>query len=318
MNAKSAQATRGTVLIAGATGFVGEQLRQAVRDSGYTVRLLVRSQEDERRFRDAGYETTLGDILDPQALYTGMEGVDAVINLVAIIKESGDATFERINYQGTTHLVDAARQAGISRFVQMSAIGAGNLPDFPYHFTKWRAENYVKDRVPSWTILRPSIVFGPTSEGHAQFVSQLADLVRGAPVIPVAGDGSARFQPIHTADVADAFATVLGDASSHGKIYAIGGPEVLTYRDILDEVAATLDISKPKINVPIPLIRFGVGLINPLPLIEPPVTREQLSMLQIDNVPEVNSTSDLIGREPISFTGGGLDFLRENQNQKRG
>ncbi len=303
--------TRGTVLIAGATGFVGERLREEVRDEGYIVRLLVRSREDAARYQAEGFETTLGDINDPQSLYVGMNGVDAVINLVAIIKESGDITFERMNYQGTVHLVDAARQASVKRFVQMSALDAANTPEYPYHYTKWRAENYVKDRIPLWTILQPSIIFGPSSEHHVQFASQLADVIRSpSPLIPVAGNGTARFQPIHTDDVATAFARTLGDRGAYGQTYELGGSQVLSYREIVDEIAKTLGVRKPKVNIPIPLIRLGVKLMSPLPFIEPPVTEEQLAMLVLENFTENSATPDLIGREPRPFTGG-LDFLRD-------
>ncbi len=133
-----------------------------VRDAGYTVRSACAFQRRCSPLRGLGFETEFGDIQDPQSLYVALDGVEAVINLVAIIKERGSATFERVNFQGTANLVSAARQASVERFIQMSALGAGNLPDLPYHYTKWRAETYVKDHIPAWTIIRPSIIFGPS------------------------------------------------------------------------------------------------------------------------------------------------------------
>lgn len=296
------------VLIAGGTGFVGEAVRAALRDGGYIVRLLVRSTASARRYQGQGFETALGDIKDPQSLFVAMEGVDAVINLVAIIKESGDATFEAINFQGTVNLVNAARQAMVDRFVQMSALGADNLPDFPYHFTKWRAETYVQDHIPDWTIIRPSIVFGPSQEGHYQFLGQMADLLRGGPLVPVPGRGDARFQPIHVTDVADVFRATLDDEIT-GRLLEIGGPEILTYLEMLDAVAAELQIKKPVINMPVPLIRIGATVLNVLPVVEAPVTNEQLDMLQIDNTTSNNDVAEILGREPKPLRGN-LSFLR--------
>lgn len=299
------------VLIAGGTGYVGEHVREAVRERGYAVRLLVRSRDEAQALEAAGFETALGDVLDAQSLFVAMDGVDAVINLVAIIKESGDATFERINFEGTAHLVDAARQAGVERFIQMSALGADDLPDYPYHFTKWRAENYVKDRMPAWTIMRPSIVFGPSPGRHVQFASQLADVIRKAPIIPIAGDGQARFQPIHVSDVAAAFATALDEPATIGRTYELGGPDILTYREMVDEIAAVLGVGRPKVNVPIPLIRLGIAIMKPLPFMEPPVTNEQLAMLQLENFPAGgNDAPALIGR-PLTPFKGNLDYLRD-------
>ncbi|MEZ4524163.1 MAG: complex I NDUFA9 subunit family protein [Thermomicrobiales bacterium] len=297
------------ILIAGGTGFVGEALRRRLREDGHAIRLLVRSPDDAERYLAAGYETTFGNVRDAQSLFASLTDVDAIINLVAIVRESGEATFEEINFRGTANLVDAACQAGISRFIQMSAIGAANIPDFPYHHTKWRAETYVRDRIADWTIIRPSIIFGPSPEHHFQFIAQLADLLRQGPLVPIPGDGGARFQPIHTDDVAGVFAGVLDDPSAYGQTLEIAGPETLTYREMMDEVARTLEISKPFVNVPIPLVRLGARILTYMPLVESPVTPGQLDMLQIDNTTDVNAAESILNR-PLAPFRGGLDFLR--------
>jgi uncharacterized protein YbjT (DUF2867 family) len=289
-----------TILLIGGTGYVGDRMRERMRDAGYTVRLLIRSGNGERYQRD-GFQTAPGDITDPNSLVRAMEGVDAVVNLVAIIKEKGDVTFEKMNYEGSVNAVNAARQAGVRRFLQMSALGAGNLPDFPYHYTKWRAENYVRDSGLDWTIFRPSIIFGPGEK--AQFVTQLADVVRKAPVIPVVGDGRSRFQPVHLDDVSDAFIAALGDPATIGQTYELGGPEVLTYEEILDECAAALGKKKPKLHVPVGLMMPAAAMMGAVPFIEPPVTTEQLKMLKLDNTTQHNAVPTLLGRDPIPFRG---------------
>jgi NADH dehydrogenase len=231
-----------------------------------------------------------------------MEGVDAVINLVAVIREHGDATFERLNYQGTINVLDAARQAGVGRLIQMSAIGAGNLPEFPYHYTKWRAENAIKDTDLRWTIFRPSIVFGPGEK--FQFLSALADLVRQAPVIPVVGDGRSRFQPVHVNDVSDAFERALRDpATTTGQTYELAGPEVVTYEEILDAVAAALGKHKRKVHIPVSLMMPAAAAMNAIPFINAPVTTDQLKMLKLDNTTDHNAVPNLTGHQPIPFHG---------------
>lgn len=290
-----------TVLLIGGTGYVGDAMRRRLRDAGRQVKLLVRSGDTASYERD-GFTTAHGDITDTNSLVRAMDGVDAVINLVAVIREKGDATFERLNYQGSVNVVDAARQAGVGRIIQMSALGAGNLPDFPYHFTKWRAENYVKDAGLTWTIFRPSIVFGPGDK--YQFLTALADVVKQAPVIPVVGDGRSRFQPVHLNDVSDAFERALSDPdTTAGQTYELGGPEVVTYEEILDEVALALGKKKPKVHVPVALMMPAAAVMGAIPFIEAPVTTEQLKMLKIDNTTENNAIPELTRRAPTPFRG---------------
>jgi NADH dehydrogenase len=289
-----------TILLVGGTGYVGDRMRLTLRDRGHQVRLLVRSRNDEQ-YRNEGFETVQGDVTDTDSLVRAMDGVDVVINLVALIKEQGQATFERINYQGSANVVDAAKRAGVNRVIQMSALGAGDLPEFPYHYTKWRAENYLKDSGLDWTIFRPSIVFGPGTQ--EQFVEQLADVVKLAPVIPVVGDGRSRFQPIHLDDVSEAFARAVIDPGTIGKTFELGGPDVLTYEDILNECAAVLGKRKPKLHVPVAVMMPAAALMGAIPFINAPVTTDQLRMLKLDNTTSDNATPGLIERSPIPFRG---------------
>src|SRR5690606_29922356 len=131
---------------------------------------------------------------------------------------------------------------------------------------------------------------------HFHLLTPLADVVRKAPLIPVAGDGSSRFQPIHRDDVAAAFLRALDDPATTHQTFELGGPEVLTYREMLDEVARVLGSSKPKVNVPVPLIRIGAVVMGALPFVESPVTTEQIKMLKIDNTTNNNAAPDLVGR----------------------
>lgn len=296
-----------TVLLIGGTGYVGDVMRNRIRDAGYTVKLLTRSSRDHARWESEGFQPVTGDVTDADSLVRAMSGVDAVINLVAVIKEKGDVTFERMNYQGSVNVANAARQSGVNRLIQMSALGAGNLPDYPYHFTKWRAENHIKDLNLQWTIFRPSIIFGPGDK--EQFVGQLADVVKMAPVIPVIGDGKSMFQPIHLNDVSDSFIKALADPSTACQTYEIAGPEKMSYEEILDEITRTLGKNKPKIHMPPALMQVAVSIMNPLPLIEPPVTKQQLSMLKLDNTTDHNAAPDLVGHD-LTPLRGNIGYVR--------
>lgn len=299
---------KGTVLLIGGTGYVGDVMRNRIRDAGYTVRLMTRSEDSHARHRADGFQPVTGNVDRPDSLVRAMDGVDAIINLVAIIKEKGDVTFEKVNYQGSVNVANAARQSGVGRLIQMSALGAGNLPDFPYHFTKWRAENHIKDLDLEWTVFRPSIIFGPGEK--EQFVTQLADVVKMAPLTPVIGDGKTMFQPIHLNDVADSFIRALDDPATTRHTYELGGPEQLSYEEMLDEISRTLGKKRPKVHVPPGLMNIAVSIMNPIPVIEPPVTRDQLKMLKIDNTTDANATPDLIGHAPTPFRGN-IGYIRK-------
>ena len=288
-----------TVLLIGGTGFVGDSMRPTLRDGGHALRLLVRNGAQASDLEKAGYSTVVGDVTDPDSLARAMQDTDAVINLVAVIREHGQATFERLNYQGAVNVVDAARRSGVRRLLHMSALGAGDLPGYPYHYTKWRAENYVKDSGLDWTIFRPSIIFGPST--HYQFISALADVVRKAPLIPVVGDGNARFQPIHNDDVAGCFLAALSDPTTIGQTYEIAGPEVVTYEQMLDECARALGKHKRKVHVPVALLSPLMGALDALPFAQAPVTPTQLKMLKLDNTTPHNAAPALLNREPRPF-----------------
>src|SRR6476661_312946 len=200
------------ILITGGTGFVGSEIRKALADR--ELRLLVR---DPSSVRDAGAaELVRGDALEP-----AMAGVDAVIHLVAIIEESGDKTFDLVIRQGSENVVTEARNAGVRRLVHMSALGAQPNPAYPYLNAKWGAEQAVRQSGLDWTIIRPSVIFGPRDG----FVNVLAGLIRRAPIIPVVGSGESKFQPVAVGEVAAVYRAVLDDPTAIGQTYELDGGE---------------------------------------------------------------------------------------------
>lgn len=291
------------LLLTGGTGFVGSEIRRHLVNR--ELRLLVRDSSSVRDTYSA--EIIQGDILRPDTLASAMAGVETVIHLVAVIEESGDKTFDRVIRQGTENIVAAAKAAGIKRLIFMSAVGAQPNPSYPYLNAKWAAEQAVRDSGLNWTIFRPSVIFGP-GDG---FITVLAKLIRIAPVIPVVGSGASKFQPVAVADVADSFKRAVEDPSATiGQTYELGGGETYTYEQLLDLIAGHLQKRKPKLHIPIGLMKAVVRLSNPLPKsLRPPVTLEQLKMLALDNCTEESATAELIGREPISLRHG-LDYIK--------
>lgn len=284
------------IFVTGASGFVGENIIDALGQS--PVRALVHSENRQLQSRP-NVEVVVGDVTDPTSLRSLMDGCDTVIHLVAIIEESGGATFDGVIRQGTENVIAEAKKAGIKRFVHMSALGAQDNPNYRYMQAKWRSELAVISNDFSYTIFRPSVIFGP-GDG---FINALAGVVSGFPVIPVVGDGTTRFQPVHVSEVAECFARAVADPdNTRGRTFELGGDKIYTYREMLDVIARHLDMSKPKVNVPVQLMRPVVQLSRPLPrAIRPPVTTEQLNMLALDNITYNSSTAELIGREPVAL-----------------
>ena len=293
----------GRIFLTGGTGFVGRNITEALGNR--PLRLLVRDRAGAAAVASPDVEVVEGDVTRPETLRGAMDGCEAVIHLVAIIEEEAGATFDGVIRGGTVNVVAVAQQAGVRRFLHMSALGTRNDPRFGYFEAKWQAEKAVEQSGIPWTIFRPSIIFGP-GDG---FVTLLAKLIKTAPVIPVVGSGRSLFQPIAVKDVAAAFARALDDPATAGHIYELGGGKIYTYEELLDAVSRQLGVSKPKVHLPTGLMKGVLRLTSPLPkALRPPVTSEQLKMLAIDNATNRSATAELIGREPIRLEDG-LDYL---------
>lgn len=290
-----------TIFLTGGTGFVGTAIQKALQ--GHPLRLLVRKGTVGPRNPAATY--IAGDVTDAASLAGTMDGCSTLIHLVAIIEEIGDATFDRVIRQGTENVLDEAQRAGIDRVILMSAMGVRDDPRYHYFFAKHQAEEAVRQCGLPWTIFRPSIIFGP-GDG---FINQLAGLVRSAPVVPIAGDGQSLFQPVSVGEVAKSFAWAVEHPASIGQIYELGGPDILTYDEIIELVQKQLGTSKKTIHIPTGLVRGVIEASSPLPKrLRPPVTVEQLKMLEIDNCTDRSATPDLAGRPQLRLQNG-IDYL---------
>ena len=177
--------------------------------------------------------------------------MEAVIHLVGIISEVGESTFENVHQRGTRNILAAAQQAGVRRFVHMSALGTRPNAASRYHQTKWAAEELVRHSGLDFTIFRPSLIYGPQD----QFINLFARIIRLSPVVPLLGSPRARFQPVSVEAVAAAFVRSLGEPKSSGQTYDLCGPEALTLSEIVDQILAVLQRKRLKLQVPLGLAR---------------------------------------------------------------
>jgi NADH dehydrogenase len=269
-----------TVLVTGATGFIGPHVAHALRARELPVRALVRDPARATQLAAWGAELVRGDVTDPASLRTASEGVDCVVHLVAIIKGSPQ-DFERVMSQGTRDLVAAAQEAGVRRFVLASALGLDERTKdaVPYFAAKWEMEKAVRESGLEHVIFRPSFVFGRDGGVLPTFVR----LARLAPVTPIVGPGTQKLQPIWVEDLAEYYAHAVSKPEAAGRTFEVGGPDAVTWNEFWQRLKRTLGVRRPSMHVPFGAMRLQATLTERLP--GAPVTRDQLTMLQLgDNV----------------------------------
>ncbi len=309
-----------TVLVTGASGFVGSHLIPELAGSGHRVVALVRSPkagEVVMRRLPAGMaaavELRTGDVLAPDTLSPALAGVDAVVHLVAIPRDwNGGKDLLRVNLGGTRNLIAAMEAAGVRRLVHLGALGVEDREELNYAKSKARAERAVRESSLDWTILKPSLLFGPRDG----FFNIVADLVRiPAPIVPVPGDGKSRFQPIHVGDVALCMRLAVEQPATIGQAYELGGPRTWTYREITEEVARATSRRRVIVPMPVPLIRLVAGTAEALRLRFFPVATDQLRQLALDNVGPLDGVHRAFGFVPRKMEGE-LLYLRDPKKKQ--
>ena len=303
------------VAIFGGTGFVGSFLVDALIAAGHEPSLLVRGGSEHKVRQDERCRLVAGGLSSTTAIDATLENCDAVIYSVGILKEfpKQGITFEELQYDGVVRVAEAARKRGISRFLLMSANGAKS-PGTPYQETKFRAEDHVRISGFDVTIFRPSVIFGEP-RGRMEIGTQLyTEMI--SPPIPAVGfftgwhpyQGEIEMSPVHVEDVAQAFLTALCESSTIGKTYVLGGPEVLSWNEMLRRIASTVGRKKWILPMPIGIMKLAAALLDWLPFF--PVTRDQLTMLAEGNTADPAALAQLIGRQPKAFNEAHLAYLR--------
>ena len=282
------------VVIVGATGFVGSHLVPHLAGAGHAVIAVSRTGRRLPAWTDA-VEARAADVTSGSGLAEALAGAEAVVHLVAIPRESRGRTFEEVNVRGTRNVVEATERAGIRRFVHLSVMGVVDDPKLRYLRSKARGEQIVRGSSLEWVVLRPSLMFG---EGDGFFNIVKTTLRFWSPgVVAIPGRGDARFQPLSADDLAIAVERSLTDADRAGSVYELGGPDWLTYRQIVDEVMRVTGMRRLKLPVPIPLISALTAVTDRvLPIF--PVTHDQIGSLQRQNHTDLDAFARAFGVEP--------------------
>lgn len=288
--------TTGTVTLFGGTGFLGRRVAQRALEQGWTVHVAARRQRPDLFTGLARSPVHVEvDARDAEAVRRAVSGATAVVNAVSLYVESRAASFRAIHVDAAATIAEAAKAAD-ARLVHVSGIGVDR--DSPSLYVRARAlgEERVREANPDSVILRPSALFG---EGDA-FLSSITSLVRWLPVIPLFGSGDMRLQPVHVDDVARAVMAALEREDTTGSTFELGGPDVFTYRELIRAVAERLGKQRWLLPVPFALWRLLALMTAPLP--GPPITRDQLELLRLDNVATAERTFEDLGITSDSLT----------------
>ncbi|WP_372613437.1 complex I NDUFA9 subunit family protein [Halomonas sp.] len=292
------------ITIFGGTGFLGNVLARELVDAGQRVRIAVRNPvlpgwvEDDDRI-----ELVSADITDATSINAAIVGADSVVNAVSRYVASPELSVEAIHVDGAGQLARLVHQTGIEKLVHISGIGATIDSPSAYVCVRARGEDAVLDAMPRATIVRCSVLFGPGDS----FLATLASLTR-LPVIPLFGDGETRLQPVHVVDVARALIRLLGEPVTKRRFFELGGPDIMTYRDILSLVLAHYQVERPMVAVPFLAWRTLAAMISWLP--SPPLTRDQVILMQSENrVDDRMGTFNDLGIRPRALRDSLLECL---------
>jgi uncharacterized protein YbjT (DUF2867 family) len=286
------------ILVTGGTGFVGMKVVHALRAEDRPVRVLARDPKDAETVAAWGCQVAEGDMTDAASLRRAVAGCEAVIDLVAIISGSRE-DFQRVMIQGTRDLVAAAKDAGVKRFVLMSALGVGERSKdlTPYYHAKWEEEQTVLSSGLDYTIFRPSFVFGGDGGSLPIYIRQ----VRWSPVVTVIGDGKRRLQPIWVDDVAAYFAKSFSLPEAVNRTFELAGPDVVTWDELYERIRRVLGKRRKKLHMPYGLVRAGAAVVEKLPG-DFPLSRDAVTMLEFeDNVTDLGPAVATFGIQPISL-----------------
>ena len=268
--------------VLGGSGFIGRYIVKRLAARGEVIAVGCRNAEAAKYLKplgDVGQIVPLNVGIGDEALLPAfLAGNDSLVNCVGILRESGAQTFELVHHTGPARLARFAREAGVDRFIHVSAIGADPRSSSAYARTKAAGEQAVRDAFPTVTILRPSVVFGPED----QFFNRFAAMATVSPVLPLIGGGETRFQPVYVGDVADAVVACLEDSATAGRIYELGGPKIYSFREVLELVLSEIRRKRRFIDLPFAVAAFQAKLMSILP--SPPLTPDQVELLKGDNI----------------------------------
>jgi NADH dehydrogenase len=278
-------------VIFGGSGSVGRNVVRELARRGWRVRVAVRRPHLAQFLRPMGHvgqvQLAQTNIRNRDSVARALQGADAAVNLVGVLYQSGAQSFRSVHAQGAATIAELAAAAGVKSLVHVSAIGADRASKSRYARTKAEGEAAVRAAFPQAVIMRPSVIFGPEDQLFNRFAAMLTMAPPFLPVPILIGGGKTRFQPVYVDDVADAISEALARSDAAGKTYELGGPRIYSFKELLALLLGT--IGRKRMLAPVPFaLAPAMGLFceafGALPFIKPPITRDQIKLMQSDNV----------------------------------
>lgn len=265
------------VTVVGGTGFIGRRLVGRLAGRGVSVRIVSRRAQDESGAAPQ-IERVAGSIEDPSILERAVDCASAVVNLVGTTAAKTERQFYSLHRDLPGRLAEAARRAGIRRFIHVSAMGIGRDAPSLADRSKAAGENAVREAFPDANLVRPALVYGPGDH----FFTRFAQLARSAPAIPLIGGGRTRFQPMHVDDVAEAMARILDEPGTAGRTFELGGSEIFSFRELIEHLCRAIGRRPWLVSIPFPVAEAGACATQWLP--HAPLTVDQVRLLKTDKV----------------------------------
>jgi NADH dehydrogenase len=298
------------VTVFGGSGFLGRNVVRALAKRDYRVRVAVRRPELAGHLQPLGrvgqIHAVQANVRYPASVEAAMRDSHVAINLIGILAKSGAQTFDAVHVRGAEAIAKAAAGAGAS-MVHVSAIGANERSSSQYARTKANGEKAVLAVLPSATIMRPSVVFGPED----QFTNRFASLARMSPALPLIGGGTTKMQPVYVGDVATAIADAVDGKANAGATYELGGPEVLTMREIMETILKIIDRDRMLVSLP-----FGLAKLQSIVLQFAPgalkLTPDQVELLRGDNVVSQAAKTAGLTLEGLGITPDSMEAVAPN------
>ncbi len=286
------------ITVFGGSGFVGRHVVRALANRHYRIRVAVRRPDLAGHLQPLGrvgqIHAVQANLRYPDSVAAAMRGSEIVINLCGILYQRGKQRFDAVHTAGAEAVARAATAQG-ARMIHVSAIGADAESKSLYAKTKAAGERAVLAAAPGALVFRPSIVFGPEDD----FFNRFAAMARLSPVLPLIGGGMTRFQPVFVGDVAEAIAKAVDGEAKGGTIYELGGPEVFTFKELMQIMLKTIERRRVLVPLPFWLARLEAGLLQFLP--KPLLTPDQVELLRHDNV-----VSEAAARDGRTLEGLGI------------
>lgn len=295
------------ITIIGGSGFLGRHIVRALARRGYRIRVACRRPDLAGHLQPLGNTGQIAavqaNVRYPASLASACEGAYAVINLTGVLYSAGAQSFDAVHAFGAEAAAQAAKSAKAQLFIQMSAIGADAASTAAYARSKAEGEARAQAAFPGAIVLRPSIVFGPEDS----FFNRFAALARTSPFLPLIGGGETRFAPVFAGDVAEAVALLIERGEANGKTYELGGPQVLSFRQLLEFTLNTIGRKRLLLSLPWRVAKLQAAVLGMLP--HPPLTIDQVEMLKSDNVVSPEARRDGRTLEGLGITPQGIEAI---------